>query len=192
MNYDVIAISESALHSDTDDNDLLLDGYISFRRDLPDDRQYGGILVYVKNSIACQERRDLETISDQLILELTVDKKSIFVSSNYRKHHHNNENELSLYMDNFRSSCENIRAQNPFCTVHIGDFNSHNSIWLNTDQTDSAGDLLNEIINDEALAQLVDQPTHITSNCNTLIDLVITDQPNIVNKCSILPSLDPR
>ena len=125
MNYDVIAISESALHSDTENNELLLNGYIPFRRDLPDDRQYGGILVYVKNSIACQERQDLETTTDQLILELTVDKKSVFISSNYRKHHHNDEDELSVYMDNFQQSCQNIRAQNPFCTLHIGDFNSH-------------------------------------------------------------------
>ena len=77
MNYDVIAISESALHSDTENNDLLLNGYIPFQRDLPDDRQYGGILVYVKNYIACQGRQDLETTTDQLILELTVDNKSV-------------------------------------------------------------------------------------------------------------------
>ena len=95
-------------------------------------------------------------------------------------------------MDNFRKSCENIRAENPFCTIHMGDFNSHNSIWSNLDTTDSSGEKLNEIINNETMVQLVDQPTYITSNSNTLIDLVITDQPNIVNKCSILPSLDPR
>ena len=59
-------------------------------------------------------------------------------------------------MANFRNSCENIRAQSPFYTVHIGDFHNHNSIWPNTDVTDSAGDLLNEIINDEAMVQLVD------------------------------------
>ena len=190
MEYDVIAISESALHSNIDNNDLLLDGYISFRRDLPDDRQYGGILVYVKNSIACEDRPDLETIDDQLIIELTIDKKPIFISSNYRKHHHSEE-ELSLYVENFRTSCENIRSQNPFCTLHVGDFNSHNIAWLNTDITDTAGDKLNEIINDEAMVHLVNQPTHLTSYSNTLIDLAITDQPNIVNSCSVLPSLDP-
>ena len=133
----------------------------------------------------------METIDDQLIIKLTIDKKDIFISSNYRKRHRD-DNELSLYMDNFRQSCENIRAENPFCTLHIGDFNSHNTTWLNTDITDCAGDKLNEIINDEAMVQLVEQPTHITNYSNTLIDLVITDQPNIDKKCSVLPSLDPR
>ena len=191
MEYDIIAISESALHSNVDDTDLLLDGYIHFRRDLPADRQYGGILVYVRNSIACEEMPDLETIADQLIIKLTIDNKLIFISSNYRKHHQD-DHELTSYMENFQKSCENIRSQNPFCTIHIGDFNSHNATWLNTDTTDSAGEKLNEIVNDEALVQLVNQPTHVTSVSNTLIDLVITDQPNIINVCSVLPSLDSR
>ena len=51
-------------------------------------------------------------------------------------------------MENFRTSCENIRSQNPFCILHV-DFN-------NTDITDTAGDKLNEIINDEAIVELVD------------------------------------
>ena len=148
----LLFLNQSALHSDTENNELLLNGYILLRRDLPDDRQYGGILVYVKNYIACQERQDLETTTDQLILELTIDKKSVFISSNYRKHHHNDEDELSVYMDNFQQSCQNIRAQNHFCTLHIGDFNSHNSTWLNTDTTNTAGEKLNEIINNEAVS----------------------------------------
>ena len=53
MDYDVIAISESALHSNIDNNDLLLEGYFLFRRDLPDDRQYGvlKILLPVKKNL---------------------------------------------------------------------------------------------------------------------------------------------
>ena len=192
MNFDIIAISETGLHQDRGNDHLEIEGFTIYRRNLPNDRQYGGVLVYVNDSIACQERPDLETISsDQLIVELTIDRKKVFVSTNYRRHHPD-RNSLNLYMENFQKSCENVRAENPFCSIHIGDFNSHNTEWCNSDTTDLPGELLNDILNEEALAQLVDQPTYLTSYSSTLLDLVITDNPNVVNKCTILPSLDPR
>ena len=89
IQYDVIAITETGLHSDTSDEDLIIQGYSLYRRDLPADRNYGGVIVYVSENIASQDRSDLETLQDQLVLELNIDKKRTFVSSNYRKHHAN-------------------------------------------------------------------------------------------------------
>ena len=59
--YDLISITETGLHSDTSNDDLQLEGYSLYRRDLPADRNYGGVMVYVSESIASQERRDSET-----------------------------------------------------------------------------------------------------------------------------------
>ena len=45
QNYDVIAITESALHSSISNDVIQLNGFIPIRRDLPDDITHGGVLL---------------------------------------------------------------------------------------------------------------------------------------------------
>ena len=189
--YDLISITETGLHPNTSNADLQIEGYSLYRRDLPVDRNYGGVMVYVSENIASQDRKDLETLQDQLILELNINNRRIFVSSNYRKHHAD-QTELTAYMENFELSVENIKSQSPFCSFFIGDYNCHNSAWLSSDRTDTPGELLNDIILQNGFQQLVNEPTHFMGNTKTCIDLVITDQPNLVNECCVLPSLHNR
>ena len=67
QNYDIIAISESALHKSNSDDDIELKGFVPFRRDLSDDTTHGGIVLYCKDSLAIRERKDLETFSNMLV-----------------------------------------------------------------------------------------------------------------------------
>ena len=57
------------------------------------------------------------------------------------------------------------------------------------DTTDNPGDLLEGIFDDYSLHQLVSEPTHFSGDSATCIDLVVTNQPNLINECSIKPSL---
>ena len=68
---------------------------------------------------------------------------------------------------------------------HIGE-------WWTGDVDDIQGDLLNDIITSENLFQLAKVPTHIIGQSLFCIVLVITDQPNIINDCCIVPSLHTR
>ena len=72
---------------------------------------------------------------------------------------------------------------------NVPDMNCHQQEWWAGDNDDTQGNLLNEIITSENLFQLVNEPTHIVGPHRSCIDLVITDQPNLVNNCSVLPSL---
>ena len=76
-NYDIIGLSETALHRSDEDTRLLLDGYHSpIRRDIIDeDESYGGVLFFVKDSIPFTERPDLETVKNQLIIETNISRK---------------------------------------------------------------------------------------------------------------------
>ena len=187
-NYDIIAISESALHPSTENENLKIPGYQIFRRDLPDNMSHGGILVYCKDSLRVKERPDFEFNINQLILELTIQKKKIFLSVNYRRHHEN-VTELENFMENFEKSITSIKNENPYCSMHLGDFNSRQQEWWGGDDDNVPGNLLNEIITSQNFSQLVTEPTHIIGPHLSCIDLVITDQPDFVNECSILPSL---
>ena len=55
------------------------------------------------------------------------------------------------------------------------------------DKTDTPGELLEEIFDDLGLKQLVNEPTHRSGSAKTCIDLVVTNQPNLINDCSIKP-----
>ena len=190
-NYDIISISESGLHASVDNENLNIPGYQIFRRDLPDNISHGGILVYCKDSLAIRDRPDMEHNPNQLILQLTMERKKIFLTVNYRRHHHDIE-ELSNFMENFKNSVQCLKNENPYCQFHLGDFNCHQKEWWAGDNDDTEGNLLNEIITDENLSQLVTEPTHIIGTHRSCLDLVFTDQPNLVNDCRILPSLHTR
>ena len=81
-------------------------------------------MVYVNENLSSNERRDLETNQNQLILELSIEGKKVFVSTNYRKHHAN-KTQLEGFMEKFNTSILNIKSQNPYASFFIGDFNSH-------------------------------------------------------------------
>ena len=76
-------------------------------------------------------------------------------------------------------------------TILTGDYNVHHKSWYSGDNTDDYGHTMQEIFEKHSLYQTVNQPTYITSNSHTCIDLVATDQPNIIIKNDIAPSLHP-
>ena len=85
--------------------------------------------------------------------------------------------------------CNKITNSKPYLVVHLGDFNAHNTHWCEGDSADKPGDLLEDVFDNSDLHQLVNEPTHFSGNSATCIDLVVTNQPNIINDCSIKPSL---
>ena len=190
-NYDIIAITESGLHPYVENEYLKIPGYQIYRRDLPDNISHGGVLVYYKDSLIIKERPEFELNANQMVLEITIKKKKLFLSVNYRRHHKNIE-ELATFMENFENSITLMKTESPYCSIHIGDFNCRQKSWWDGDNDDAPGNLLNEIITSENFSQLVSEPTHIIGPHRSCIDLVLTDQPNIVNDCSVLPSLHTR
>ena len=87
---------------------------------------------------------------------------------------------------------DKINNENPFMTVLTGDYNAKNSSWYSGDKTDKYGLAISDIFSANALSQIVDQPTNITATSHHCIDLVATDQPNIIIQNEIAPSLDPN
>ena len=70
-----------------------------------------------------------------------------------------------------------------------GDFNAKHNIWHSEDTTDKHGTTMQEMFAHHTLTQTVNQPTNITSRTKHCIDLVATDQPNLILKNEVFPSL---
>ena len=186
--YDVIAITESALHNSIQNEVIQLEGYTPIRRDLPDGITHGGVLLYHKESLAVCERPDLETFTNMLVVEISVDDKKVIISVTYRQHH-DSKLQLECFMAKYKEMVNIVANEKPLCAVHIGDLNSRSSEWWPGDTDNDAGNYLISVLEDTGLSQLVNKPTHFINDFKSCIDLVITDQPNLINECSILPSL---
>ena len=76
--YDIVAITETALNSDISDDRLALEGFLPIRRDLSLENTHGGVMIYYKNYLALRVRPDLENQENTLVCEISVDKKKIF------------------------------------------------------------------------------------------------------------------
>ena len=138
------------------------------------------------NSIVAHDGIRVPLIQSYNIIQ---NKKKIIVSVTYRRHHHDDVNQLNSFINLFQDMCKKITNTKPYLVVHLGYFNAHNTHWCQSDSTDKPGNLLEMVFDNLDLHQLVKEPTHFSGNAATCVDLVVTNQPNIINDCSIEPSL---
>ena len=95
-------------------------------------------------------------------------------------------------MTDFRNLYAKIKAENPFATFFAGDFNAHSQYWLPDDDTTPEGTEIEHLLSSLGLSQVICEPTNFEPNKKpSCIDLVITDQPNLVLDSGTRASSDP-
>ena len=95
-------------------------------------------------------------------------------------------------MDNLESNLETVSFSNPFLTILIGDFNAKCASWYSKDNSTTEGSKLRLLTSQFGLNQIINEPTHITKNSSTCIDLLFTSQTNLVIKSGVHSSLNPN
>ena len=97
---------------------------------------------------------------------------------NYTLVEHLNSNNLkspsqdSLEFDNFNSF-------NPDFSIILGDFNAKSKNWWHCDTQTSEGSRIDSLIT-YGFQQLISEPTRILKDSSSCIDLIFTDQPNLI------------
>ena len=71
---------------------------------------------------------------------------------------------------------ESVTQKNPFLTVVIGDFNSRSSEWWTNDKTTQEGLKIENLLSQFSLSQVTNEPTFVSENFNSSIDLLFTNQ----------------
>ena len=72
-----------------------------------------------------------------------------------------------------------------------GDFNAHSQFWWPGGDTTLEGAQIEDLFIKLGLSQLISEPTNFEPHKNpSCIDLVVTDQPNIILDCGTRVSLD--
>ena len=83
-------------------------------------------------------------------------------------------------------------AKNPLFVLITGDFNVRSSNWWKNDLSTSEGIQVDSLTTSYGLSQIISDPTHILPNSSSCIDLIFTNQPNLVTVSGVHPSLHPK
>ena len=93
----------------------------------------------------------------------------------------------------FKNLHESIEAENPYASFFTGDFNGHSQFWWGDGDTTPEGKAIEELLSSLNLSQMISEPTNFTPGKNpSCIDLIITDQPNLLLDYGTRASLDPK
>ena len=97
----------------------------------------------------------------------------------YRSPNQNN-NEFNEFLTNFERLLNNVKQLKSSFLVILGGFNAQAKSWYSDDITTYEGSNIDSLTTTHGLHQLMYQPTHLLPTSSTCIDLIFTDQPNLV------------
>ena len=185
---DLIGIVETHLDNTVNDGRLTLDGYTFSKSNHPQNIERGGVGLYVKDSLPSQNRSDLATLPECVVCEIQLNRKKYFFVAICRSPSQE-QCEFDNFTIDFELMLSKMRAENPFCVVITGDFNCRSSQWWDNDIENNEGKLFEPLTSDLGLHQLISEPTHLMGDSRSCIDLVFTDQPNLIIESGVHPSL---
>ena len=187
--FDIICLSETFLNSSyqNEDNELTLNGYKLVRADHPGDIKRGGVCIYYKEILPIKFL-NINFLSECLICELALENKKCLIVSLYRSPSQSNS-EFGNFLSSFEKLLNHIINLNPFMIFIIGDFNAKSSSWWTGDKNTVEGNQIEAITCCYGLTQMISDPTHILPNSSSCIDLLFTNQPNLIIDSGVISSL---
>ena len=173
--YDIRCLFETYLDSSTvfSDDSLELPGY---NLDHSMNTKREGVCVYYKSYLLLKVL-NMKHLQECLNIEFSIGLKICRLISLYRSPSQNRE-EFNTFLDNLESNLETASLSNPFLTILIGDFNVKCASWYSKDKSTTEGWELRLLTSQFGLNQIINEPTHITNNSSTCIDLLFTSQTN--------------
>ena len=173
--YDIITISETWLNENINNDSIFLAGFHPpVRNDRPDG--WGGVAIFMKSKLVCKARPDMHIPGlDAVWVETKLDQDTLLVCSLYRP-----PDSLVNYWKLIDDSIKQA-VNTPHRFIILGDFNS--DPWIK-----ESPQLIN-IIEQNNLFQLVEQPTRITGTSSRCIDLILTSSKEHVHSVTVLPPI---
>ena len=184
FNHDLISICETSLNDSIKLPDILLNGYTFVHSKNATNTRHGGVGLPIKI------RNDL-SFDESIVIELNFGRKKFFFRVIYRSPAFSHTSPgLKVYLSNFTNLYSKIKNDNPYTSFFTGDFNGHSQFWWPDDDTTWEGRQIENLISLLNLSQPISEPNNFEPNKNpSCIDLVITDQPNLVLDCGTSASL---
>ena len=106
----------------------------------------------------------------------------------YRSPNQTNE-EFEVFYERLQETIDRIKDKKPHCIILAGDLNCRSKQFWPDDIDSPTGIALDELIESN---NLIDQPTNFESRGISCVDLIITDQQNLLVDYGIHSSLDNK
>ena len=118
-------------------------------------------------------------LNKSILCEGTIGSKKCITGIIYRSPSQNSD-EFESLPSNFL--LQNISNHNPYLILLLSDYNARNTNCWHHDITITEGTQLETTTTIYGLQQLIHEPTHIGKNSSLCIDVIFTNQPNLVNR----------
>ena len=115
-------------------------------------------------------------------------KKKCFLISLYRSPSQSSD-EFENFCLKFDKILEYVFNQNPQLVFVVGDLNARSDSWWSDDINTIEGTQIESLTSLYGLHQIISEPTHITPYSSSCIDLLFTNEPNMVLNSGVHPSL---
>ena len=120
---------------------------------------------------------------------ITIARKKILFATIYCSPRQNSE-QFENFIDKLQTALNSMQNDRPHSLILTGDFNCRSTQWWAQELIIQRGIGLDELIKTNNLHQLIYVPTNIRNEGMSCIDLIITDQPDIIIEAGADPSLD--
>ena len=94
--------------------------------------------MFYKEYLPINRRGDLCTLTECIVTEINLGKKSVFFTLSYRSPSQTTD-EFEAHSQNLNLTLNNVHALSPFSHVLIGDFNTRSSSWWSGDISTRVG-----------------------------------------------------
>ena len=190
--YDFLCASENFLNSsfESNDKDLMIEGYNFIRSDHPINTKRGGVCIYYKESLVVRIV-NITSLTECLVCEVTIQNKKVYVVVVYRSPSQSTS-EFESFLSGLEDWPSNALCSKSQFTIVLGDVNARSPAWCSENITTLHGTQIDSLTTTHGFKQIVSDPTHILPQSSSCIDLIFTDRPNYVIDCGTHPSLHPN
>ena len=180
FHYDIIALSETIINISAPDEDIFIEGFSEeiFRSDHPSGDKKSGAFIFFKETFPIKRRKDLESMRETVVTEITLRREKIFFVAIYRSPNQNSE-EFDLFQESLQNIIDNFKDLRPHCVILTGDFNCRSNQWWPGDKNLPEGIALDDLYESYNITQLIDQPTNIEPRGISCVDMIVTNKPNL-------------
>ena len=155
-----------------------IDDYNIFRADHPNKQKWGGVCIYFKEKLKLKQIITTN-ISECILCEISMGNKIGYVAVTYHSTVFHGW-WIWEFFENFEKLLYQIQQFRSSVAVILGDFNARPKSQWNEDIASNEGSHINSLTPTYGLQQLAD-PTHILPYSPTCINLIFTDQQNLVD-----------
>ena len=184
-NIHIACLSETGSNLDLDS--LNIDGYHPLDRSYykPNNR---GLLFFVSDNLSYRRRGDLE--SDVCMwAEISTNNTCFLTGLFYRSPSQSSAERVHYFneVDNIIGKALNDKPSN--IVFFGGDFNARSQHWWLNDRNTVEGKTLYDVSVKHSLYQLINEPTRVTENSKSCLDLIFCNNPGFVHNTAIMPPI---